>query len=134
MIAASGVYRLEDFNLGWAADLCPSLRWSIQVDPLAPIFGTDPEVRRQASPIYQVRKGLPPFLLLNAGWDYCPLRLMAKDFAVALKAEGCDVRTETIPWRTHETLVFDIVHQRAEPKLVAAVVGFMERCQRASGR
>jgi hypothetical protein len=41
---------------------------------------------------------------------------------------------KVIPWRTHETVVFDILHQTAEPAFVEAVVDFVERCRARRGR
>jgi acetyl esterase/lipase len=79
-----------------------------EVRPLALAFGSDPKAAHDASPIAHVQPGLPPFLLLNAGWDYPPLRRMGDEFAAALKKSGCEVEARVIPWRTHETLLFDI--------------------------
>lgn len=128
VIGISGVYRLEDLDL---RDLlpahCKALDCPAKVNPITTVFGSDPEVLKQASPITHVRPGLPPFLLLNAGLDYCPLPKMTKDFAAVLKDNGCDVQTDVIPWRTHETMVFDIPHLTAEPKLVDEIMGFIER-------
>ncbi len=127
VIGISGVYRLQDLDLkqligepGKWKDL-PDC-----VNPITSVFGTDPEVLKQASPITHVGPGLPPFLLINGGLDYGTLRTMAKDFAKELKANCCDVQTKSLPWRTHETEVFDIPHLTAEPKMVSAVVEFVE--------
>ena len=60
-----------------------TVRLDLNVRPLAVAFGNDPEVLKQASPLTHVREGLPPMLLLNAGWDYAPLKRMAKEFAAA---------------------------------------------------
>jgi arylformamidase len=127
-IGISGVYRVEDFDfkLGFSAP-CKCLTFRAQVRPFASVFGSDPKVIEQASPMAHVRPGLPPFLLLSAGFDYCPLRRATKDFAAALKKNDCAVEVRVIPWSTHETLVFDILHQRAEPKMIDAVVTFIER-------
>ena len=135
VIAISGVYRLEDLDFKQllpARCKCPELR--DKVNPIATVFGNDPDVWKQASPIYHVGPGLPPFLLLSAGLDYPPLCRMTKDFAAALKDKDCDVQTATINWRTHETMVFDIAHLTAEPKLIDAVVGFIERDKPSSDK
>jgi acetyl esterase/lipase len=135
VIGVSGVYRLEDLDLKELLPAhCKRLTCDDKVNPIVSVFGKDPDVLKQASPIYHVRPGLPPFLLLNAGLDYCPLRQMAKDFAAALKDNGCEVQTEVIRWRTHETMVFDIAHLTAEPKMIDAVVRFIEQTKPASAR
>jgi acetyl esterase/lipase len=128
VIGICGVYCVEDLEL--KLELGAPGQWmrsDTKVSPFAAVFGTDPKVLAQASPIRHVGPGLPPFLLLNAGLDYWPLRRMAKDFAAALEEHGCDVRREVRAWRTHETVVFDIPHRTAEPATVEAIVAFIDR-------
>jgi acetyl esterase/lipase len=128
VIGVSGVYRVDGFDL----KLSPSaFRGAVKVKldarPLAMIFGDDPKVQRQASPLTHVRPGLPPFLIMKAGWDYAPLRQMAKDFAAALRKNRCDVQEKEIPWRTHETILFDIARLSADRATVEAIVRFIRR-------
>ncbi len=128
VIGLSGVYRLEDFNADLKMSLAisgKSIECGTRVRPLSAVFGTGADALREASPISHVRPGLPPFLLLNGGLDYRPLRSMVKDFAAALKEKGCDVQCRELVFRTHETLVFDIPHLTAEPKMVDAIVEFI---------
>jgi acetyl esterase/lipase len=126
VIGVSGVYRVDDLGLklsltgpGGGAVMRADVR------PFAVVFGDDPEVARQASPLTHVRPGLPPFLLVNAGFDYPPLPEMAREFAAALKKNGCEVRSQTIPWRTHETVVFDILRRSADRATVDLAVEFI---------
>jgi acetyl esterase/lipase len=135
VIGVCGVYCVEDLELKLSATAPGEwLSVNTKVSPFAMVFGTDPEVLKQASPIAHVAPGLPPFLLMNAGLDYLPLRKMTKAFAAALEDNCCDVEVKVIPWRTHETVVFDILHQTAEPAFVEAVVDFVERCRARRGR
>jgi len=128
VIGISGVYNVEHLDLKELLGCqCRCVDFPDKVNPIVSVFGTEPGVLKQASPIGHVRPGLPPFLLLNAGLDYAPLRDMTKEFAACLKANGCEVQTAVIRWRTHETEVFDIPRLTAEPKMVEAVVGFVER-------
>ncbi len=128
VIGISGVYSLDDVNY--------DCKWSLsgprdcfkcqgEVQPLSAIFGRGDEVIKQASPITHVRAGLPPFLLLTGGLDFCPMKRTAKKFASALKDAGCDVESKSISWRTHDTLLFDIVHRTADKKMSRAVVDFI---------
>jgi acetyl esterase/lipase len=127
VVAVSGVYRLEDLDLRLSvADAGGRFRLDVHARPFALPFGDDPEMVRQASPLTHVRKGLPPFLILSAGFDYPPLRSMARDFTAALKKEGCDVRLRVMPWRTHETLLFDIAHLSADTATADAVLEFID--------
>jgi acetyl esterase/lipase len=128
VIGISGVYRVDNLDLklslagpGGAKVLDTDVR------PFAVVFGDDPKVARQASPLTHVRRGLAPFLLINAGFDYPPLLDMAREFAAALKKSGNEVRTRTIGWRTHETAVFDIPRFSAEPATVELIAEFIDR-------
>jgi dipeptidyl aminopeptidase/acylaminoacyl peptidase len=97
------------------------------------VFGDDPKTARQASPLTHVRPGLPPFLLLNGGLDYPPLKRMAKEFAAALKESGDTVEAKTLPWRTHDTLLFDIPRLSADRDAVDAMLEFIEEHRRPPG-
>jgi acetyl esterase/lipase len=130
VVSVSGVYCVKDLELEistWAPG--DWLSTTTKVRPFAQVFGTDPKVLEQASPISHVRPGLPPFLLLSAGLDYWPLRRMTKDFAAALQDNSCEVQVKDVPWRTHETLVFDILHRTAEPVTIEEIVDFVDRCR-----
>jgi acetyl esterase/lipase len=128
VVSISGVYCLEDLELKMSAGAAGDwLHVSTRLSPFAVVFGSDPETFKQASPITHVGPDLPPFLLMNAGLDYWPLRKMTRDFAAALQENCCEVWVKEVPWRTHETLVFDILHQTAEPIMVEAVVDFIDR-------
>jgi arylformamidase len=127
-IGVSGVYRLGDLDLKLsAADPSGFLHFKTEVRPLAMAFGPDPQAARDASPLSHVERGLPPFLILNAGWDYPPLRRMGDEFAAALKNNGCDVQARVIPWRTHETLLFDIGRLTIDMAASDAILKFVER-------
>src|SRR5262245_23546160 len=128
VIALSGVYRVDDLDLKLAAvDPRGVMRMNVNIRPLAIAFGDDPKVLKDASPLTHVEKGLPPFLLMNAGWDYPPLKRMAKEFAAALKDKDCKVEEKEIGWRTHETMLFDIPNFTVERAAAYAIVGFMRR-------
>jgi acetyl esterase/lipase len=128
VIGVSGVYRLDklDFKLVLAGPGGAKVLRA-RVRPLAVVFGDDPEVARQASPLTHVRPGLPPFLLVSAGLDYLPLRQGAREFAAALEESGCEVQTRTVPWRTHETLVFDLFRGSADPVTTGLIADFIRR-------
>jgi acetyl esterase/lipase len=128
VIGISGVYRVDDFDL----KVCLSsprgaLQFNLAVRPSAVVFGDDPEAIRRASPLTHARPGLPPFLILSAGWDYPPIRRMAKEFGMALRKNGCQVREKEIPWRTHETVLFDIPRLSADRATAEAIVEFIDR-------
>jgi acetyl esterase/lipase len=78
----------------------------LSLDVFAPVFGDDPKVRAQASPLTHVRSGLPPFLLLSAGGDLPGLVPMAEEFHKALLAQGCRSRLVRVVERNHNSLFF----------------------------
>ncbi len=128
VIGISGVYQVDDFDFKLALGGC-GIEWKAEVKPFTTVFGADPETIKQASPITHVRKGLPPFLLLYGGWDYSPIQRTTKDFAAALKEKDCDVEMKKVKWRTHETILVDLVHG-VEPKTADAIIDFIERHSR----
>ena len=68
---------------------------------------------------------------MSAGFDYPPLRKMAKEFTAALEKNGCEVETKMIAGKTHETMLFDIPHFRVEPLAADAIVDFVGRHSKA---
>jgi len=137
VIGLSGVYRLEDLKVDLKLSITgagENFKYATEVNLFAAVFGTDPEVLKQASPLTHVRPGLPPFLLMNGGLDYGSLRKMTKEFTAALKDAGNEVQTKELSRRTHETLVFDILNQTAEPKMVEAIVDFINKGKREPAR
>jgi acetyl esterase/lipase len=76
------------------------------LNPFPLVFGDDPKVCGEASPVKHVRKGLPPFLLVNAGLDIPTLPAMTKEFAGALEKDGNEVATLTVKRRGHGMIVF----------------------------
>jgi acetyl esterase/lipase len=126
VIGVSGVYRLEGFDVKLLlADRLGIFSGKLEVRPLAFIFSG--KAVRQASPLRHVRRGLPPFLLLTGGWDYAPMRRMAKQFSAALQKQGVPVQEKEIPWRTHETLLFDVFHLSVDAASRDAIVHFINR-------
>jgi acetyl esterase/lipase len=100
---------------GMAGLLTPVLlRAGEALNPFALVFGTDREVQTKASPLSHVRKGLPPFLLLNAEREVPGLAAMAEDFAAALRKAGDSVQTRTIEGSTHRSILFGMHQDRSE--------------------
>jgi acetyl esterase/lipase len=125
--AVSGVYCLNDLACEWRfggpeKGECLNLRASL----FYPVFGADPDELKRASPVTYARPGLPPFLLLNGGLDYYPLRGMTRRFAAELRKNGCDVRTKVLPWRTHETALFDVARLDSDVVTRGLILDFVE--------
>jgi acetyl esterase/lipase len=131
VIAVSGVYRIPPGSLGVTLggegpiafrleELLPLRRVSVgdrlgllaaaglpvSVNVFGPVFGDDPEVRADASPLAHVRPGLPPFLLFSAEKDLPTLPGMAEEFHAALTAQGCEARLLRIKDRNHNSILF----------------------------
>jgi len=74
---------------------------SIIVSYLGDIPAEDPRRYWLASPIYEVRRGLPPTLLIYADRDHVVDFGYAETFRDALRANDDDVTFVNIPWAEH---------------------------------
>ena len=125
VISISGIYKVDDldFKLSMKSEW---LTVSTDIHPFASVFGDDPEALKQASPITHVRRGLPPFLLMYGSLDYCPIKNTTKAFEAALEDNDDDVDVKKMLWRTHETVLVDLVHG-VDPGTAAEMMRFIER-------
>jgi acetyl esterase/lipase len=131
VVAVSGVYRIppgtvdvtvggtgpEAFRLGELLsvpgmgtprlpDFLARLAIPVSLDFYGPVFGGDPRVREDASPLAHVRPGLPPFLLFTAEDELPTLAGMATRFHDALRQSGCDARLVKVCDRNHNSVLF----------------------------
>jgi acetyl esterase/lipase len=85
----------------------------------------DPQGYRSASPIYQVRSGLPPTLLIYADRDHVVDFASAEMFKDALRSKGADVTFVELPWTEHgfEEAPFGL----HAPVALRAVEDFLQR-------
>jgi acetyl esterase/lipase len=109
-----------------AAVLIPALRWATPtLNPFAIIFGKDRAAQVRAAPLTYVRKGLPPFLLLNAEREVPGLADMTRDFAAALRKKGNAVQVKTIDGTAHRSILFNL--DEAEGGSGKALLDFVAR-------
>lgn len=133
VICVSGVYRIpagkSDVELGGTTplalrlDVMTPLRGDgakadgqpdkagvpISLDIFKPAFGIDPQVRASASPVTHVRKGLPPFLFLNADKELPLLPGMAQEMHETLLRHGNESRLLKIEGRNHNSVLFQAI-------------------------
>ena len=69
------------------------------------VFGNDPKVCKQASPISHVKAGLPPFLVIYADNDMPNFDKMAETFCKALKDKDCTATACEVKRRNHVSLI-----------------------------
>lgn len=105
VISLSGVYNLD---LG---------------DAMASIFGTQRDVRRDASPLFGVRAPAPPFFVSYCEWDYPTLPAQAKMFHAALIRAGVSSRLFFTPKDNHIYEMLSLTHDEDETS--RAVVEFI---------
>jgi acetyl esterase/lipase len=115
-IPISGVYRIHDMQIDAGIPLPRGVRKARSADgreppPFSAVFGSDPKVRRDASPLVHVKPGLPPFLVLYADHDLLLLPQMAKEFDAALKQHHCAVQTVEVKKRDHMSILLDITQE-----------------------
>lgn len=112
VIGISGVYRVPEVNFSFKGalrlgDFEISLdKLDVPIMPFMTVFGRDPQVRKNASPITHVRSGLPPFLILYAECEMPTLAPMAQEFGAALKKAHDDVQTIEMRDRNHLTIMW----------------------------
>jgi acetyl esterase/lipase len=73
-----------------------------------PLFENSEEGAKKASPLHQVKKGLPPFLLVYGDHDFPGFGGMAETFAKALREAKCDVTCLMVKDRTHGSVALKI--------------------------
>jgi acetyl esterase/lipase len=78
----------------------------LQLNLFGIVFGDDPKVLQDASPLCHVKRDLPPFLLVYAERDLPMLPAMAREFAAALRQAGGHVDLLEVPGRDHESVMF----------------------------
>jgi acetyl esterase/lipase len=85
----------------------------------------DPQGYRLASPLYQVRRGAPPTLLIYADRDHVVDFRSAEMFRDALRSDGVDVSFVELPWTEHgfEEVPFGL----HAPVALRAVEDFLRR-------
>jgi acetyl esterase/lipase len=83
----------------------------VQLDVFGPIFGSDPEVRANASPFHHIHPGLPPFLICYADHDLPSLPGMAEEFHQALRAQGCECQLLKVENRNHNSIMFRAIEE-----------------------
>jgi acetyl esterase/lipase len=147
VIACSGVYRIPpgkfaatlggDTEVAFRLDEIAPFRCAshrpllnlpgipLRLNVFGPAFGDDPRVREDASPLYHVRPGLPPFLLVCGDNDLPTLAGMAEEFQQALLQEGCDVQLLRVADRNHNSALFGAI-QPGDP-VGAAMLAFIRR-------
>jgi acetyl esterase/lipase len=132
VIAVSGVYQIpprpveltlggsgpQAFHLEQVVPLRGESGWLPTIPlggvPLKPnvfgmAFGDDPMDRANASPLSHLRRGLPPFLIVNAENDLPSLPAMAEDFQRALVRQGCSARLLQVRKRNHNSVLFSAI-------------------------
>jgi acetyl esterase/lipase len=70
------------------------------------MFGEDPKVRRDASPVYHASSQVPPFLVIYADHDLAVCnKMFAEEFCNALTEQKANVKCLEVPDRNHVTLL-----------------------------
>jgi acetyl esterase/lipase len=92
-------------------------------------FGTEPEARREASPVNHVRRDAPPFLIVYGDNDFPQCgREPSERFCQALKEKNCEARTLEVKRRNHFTILLQAVTE-ADPVAQAVLEFIADRIQ-----
>jgi acetyl esterase/lipase len=89
------------------------------------VFGSDRAVRREASPLFHVRAGAPPFLVAYCQWDYFSLPAQARIFCRALQEAGVKAELAYVPGESHISEMVNI--WREDCPLAIAALKFLKQ-------
>jgi len=106
VLALSGVY---NFTIGESQET---------------VFGRDPKIRRDASPLFHVKTGAPPFLVTFCQWDYFSLPAQARQFHAALLKAGVKSELVFIPRQSHISEIVNV--GKEDDPTVSAALRFMK--------
>ena len=73
-----------------------------------PLFGPDPQSRRQHSPVEFVNPKAPRFLVTYCHWDYPTLGPQARMFDAALRKNFVETTLLFVPGKNHINEIVDI--------------------------
>jgi acetyl esterase/lipase len=73
------------------------------------VFGSDPAMKKQASPITHVKAPAPPFVVTYAQWDYLTLPAQARLLHAALRSAGIASELVFVPREGHISEMVNIV-------------------------
>ncbi len=113
VIAISGIYSLTDNG--------PLAQRKKEI--LDPVFGSNEQGLRDASPLFHARRG-PPFLILSAEDDFAGFQADARRFAAALRAKGhAAVQEIIVPGADHSTIMDFEFKRNPARELVLEFIG-----------
>jgi len=92
-------------------------------DSQASVFGKDKQVRRDASPLFHVKKPAPPFLVSYCQWDYPTLPAQARLFHAALRKAGVEAQLVFVPREGHISEMISIT--RDDDPTAKAILQFV---------
>ena len=84
------------------------------------VFGKDPEVRREASPLFHIKEGASPFLVTYCQWDYPTLPAQAREFHAALRKANITSDLVFVPRESHISEMVNVPNE-SDPTAVAIV-------------
>jgi acetyl esterase/lipase len=115
VVGISGIYNIEHF--------AGRNRMAHRLMTL-PAFGADRETWTKASPVSHVRRGAPPFLMINAADDE-RLEEEAVELAALLRAAGTSADTVIIPGTDHFTILGFVGNK--DDCLIDTILEFVEK-------
>lgn len=87
------------------------------------VFGEDPALRREGSPLFHISQATPQFLVTYCEWDYVPLAPQAKDFHNALTQKGIPSKLVFIPKESHISEMLSVAKE--DDLTVKSVLAFI---------
>lgn len=88
------------------------------------VFGKDPQIRREASPLFHVKTGAPPFLVSYCQWDYPTLPAQAREFHAALEKANIPSVILFVPRESHISEMVNV--PKDNDPTAAAILRFIQ--------
>jgi acetyl esterase/lipase len=114
VIPMSGVYVIRDLPLSFGFNVQPpgpgalmvAGNLALRLNPARIVFGDDPKVLKDASPLTHVNPRCPPFLIVYGDCDFPTCDGMSEQLCKALKEQKCEAQTLVLKDRNHLTVIF----------------------------
>jgi acetyl esterase/lipase len=95
------------------------------LNPFPLIFGNDPKVLKEASPMSYIKPGLVPFLVLYAEKEFPFIADTSRDFTAAMQKSKNEVELIKFEKRDHNTIFF--YADTADDPVHKAIVSFVQK-------
>jgi len=118
-----GVILIDAFGLDMHKYLLKNDKY--KRDVYLSVFTKDSSQWKKASPIYNLHRGMPPFMIYVGDKTYTNIINDSNDFLIALKRYQPDAKIITVKGANHYEMIFDFYN--SGKKIYEEIINFMKR-------